>query len=132
MQTGNVLGTFGLMALLSIVAIGAAAPRTQQSVADGCVIGTHTAYRRAVDAAPAHELTRVSLDLHHAQRVATPACRCVAEKIMRDEGRVRMVLMDYGILGARDIASFDDDAFRVTLGICSGQAEQRLVSGLLD
>lgn len=132
MKTGNVLGSFGLIALMLFVAIGAIAPRTQQSVAEGCVIGTTTAHRRAIDTAPAHELTRVSLAQNHAQRIANIACECVADKIMRDEGRIRMVLMDYGVLGSRDIASFDNDAFRSTLGMCSRQAEERLLTGILN
>ncbi|QEI06073.1 hypothetical protein FXN63_09670 [Pigmentiphaga aceris] len=132
MQTGNVLGTFGLMAMAAFMAISVAAPKTQQAVVDGCVTGTNTAYRRALEAAPAHELTRATLDMNHAQRTATSACQCVAGRIMREEGRVRMVLMDYGLLGARDIASFDDDAFRLTMGMCSNHADRLLVTGILN
>jgi hypothetical protein len=130
MKTGNVLGSIGIIALLVFVVIGAVAPKTQRSVVEGCVTGTTTAYRRAADAAPAHELTQVTLAVSHAQRVAGIACQCVAAKIMRDEGRIRMVLMDYGVLGSRDIASFDEQAFRSTLNLCSQDAEDRLVSGL--
>lgn len=129
MKTGNVLGLFGLIALLVFVGIGAIAPKTQQSVVEGCVTGTTTAYQRAADTAPAHEMTQVALALNHAQRVASIACQCVASKIMRDEGRIRMVLMDYGVLGSRDIASFDDNAFRSTLSLCSRKAEDRLATG---
>jgi hypothetical protein len=127
MKTGNVLGSFGLIALLVFVLIGAVAPRTQRSVAEGCVAGTTTAHQRAAESAPPHELTRVLLALRQAQRVADAACQCVADKIMRDEGRVRMVLMDYGVLGSRDIASFENTTFRTTLSLCSRDAEDGML-----
>jgi hypothetical protein len=128
MKTGNVLGSFGLAALLVFVLIGAVAPKTERSVADGCLAGTATASQRDADATPAHEFTHMLFAVRHAQRIADLACQCVADRIMRDEGRVRMVLMDYGVLGARDIGSFEYDRFRTTLNLCRQDAEEDLLA----